>query len=112
MRAFSTVKKLFAGVATVALLATPLATANAEEMPGKGTTVKMARATWDTGWFQTEVYKQLLEELGYEIPRVTTLDNPPFYQSVGQGDMDLWVNGWFPVHNTYRPAFEPRATTV
>ena len=26
--------------------------------------VKMARATWDTGWFQAEIYKQLMEALG------------------------------------------------
>jgi glycine betaine/proline transport system substrate-binding protein len=78
----------------------------AEEKPGAGVTVKLARATWDTGWFPAEVYKQMLEELGYEIRRVSTLDNPAFYQSVGQGDMDLWVNGWFPLHNTYEEAFQ------
>jgi glycine betaine/proline transport system substrate-binding protein len=86
--------------------------AGAAEMPGEGTTVKMARATWDTGWFQAEIYKQLLEKLGYDVSRVTTLDNPPFYQSVGQGDMDLWVNGWFPLHNSYKDGFEPGAEVI
>lgn len=73
----------------------------AEDMPGEGTTLKMGRATWDTGWFQTEVYSQLFEKLGYEVTGPVTLDNPAFYQSVGQGDVDLWVNGWFPLHEPF-----------
>lgn len=84
----------------------------AAEQPGEGKSVRMARATWDTGWFQAEVYKSLLEELGYEVERLVTLDNPPFYQAVGQGDLDLWVNGWFPIHNTYREHFEPGAKII
>lgn len=84
----------------------------AQEQPGDGTTVRMARATWDTGWFHAEIYKQLLEELGYSVEGPTTLDNPPFYQSVAQGDMDLWVNGWFPLHNTYEPIFAGSAEIV
>ena len=34
-------------------------------MPGEGVSVNMARANWNTGYFQAEVYKALLEELGY-----------------------------------------------
>ncbi len=60
-------KQLLTGAAIVGLaLATPLA-ASAQEMPGKGTTIKMARPSWDTGWFDTEIYRQLLETLGYEM---------------------------------------------
>jgi len=113
MNFFSKSKAIATGAAVAALLAAPLGVqAASHEMPGEGVTVNMARATWDTGWFPAEVYKQLLEKLGYEIPRVTTLDNPPFYQSVGQGDMDLWVNGWFPLHNTYEDAFQPGAKKI
>jgi glycine betaine/proline transport system substrate-binding protein len=72
----------------------------------------MARATWDTGWFHAEIYKQALEELGYSVSDVTTLDNPPFYTSVAQGDIDLWVNGWFPLHNTYESTFANGAEKV
>lgn len=92
------------------ILAGPVA--SAEEMPGDGVTVNMARPTWDTGWWQAEVYRQVLQELGYEVPRITTLDNPPFYQAVSQGDMDLWTGGWFPIHNTYIPIFEGKAEIV
>ena len=90
--------------ATTALCAGVLAApgaAMADDMPGEGVTITMAQATWDTGWFPAEVYKQLLEELGYTVDGPTTLDNPPFYESASFGDLDLWVNGWFPLHNTY-----------
>lgn len=83
-----------------------------DHRPGEGRTIDMARASWDTGWFQAEIYKQAFEELGYTVSGPSTLDNPPFYQSVAQGDVDLWVNGWFPLHNTYRDAFEPNATAI
>lgn len=86
--------------------------ARADDLPGAGKEVKMARPTWDTGWFQTEIYRAGLEALGYEVPAVTTLDNPPFYQAVGQGDIDLWVDGWFPLHDTYKPSFEQGAEEV
>jgi glycine betaine/proline transport system substrate-binding protein len=98
-------------LAAAAVVALPLG-AQAQDMPGEGVTVKMARATWDTGWWQAEVYGQLLEELGYEIGQVTTLDNPPFYQSVAYGDVHLWVNGWFPLHNTYEDTFANGAEKI
>jgi len=85
--------------------------AKAQE-PGEGKSISMARATWDTGWFQAEIYKQMFEKLGYDVSQVKTLDNPPFYQAVGQGDIDLWVNGWFPLHNTYEDAFSDGAQKI
>ncbi len=70
-------------------------------MPGEGTDVVLGRATWDTGWFQTAIYEQLLEELGYNVEEIQTLDNPAFYLSAARGDIDAWPNGWFPLHNTF-----------
>jgi glycine betaine/proline transport system substrate-binding protein len=100
---------LAASALCAGVLAAPLA---AQDMPGEGVTVNMARATWDTGWWHAEIYRQLLQELGYEVGEPTTLDNPPFYQAVAQGDMDLWVNGWFPLHNTYEETFSQGAELV
>lgn len=62
--------------------------------------VRMARATWDTGWFQAEVYRQLIEALGYSVDSVTTMENEDFYRKAAAGDVDLWVNGWFPLHDS------------
>jgi glycine betaine/proline transport system substrate-binding protein len=86
--------------------------AMAQATPGEGTSIQMAQPTWDTGWFHTEIYVQLLEELGYEMEETMTLDNPIFYQSVAFGDVTMWVDGWFPLHNTYRDSFKGSAEIV
>lgn len=71
--------------------------------------ITMARATWDTGWFQAALYAQLLEELGYDVsdPADLTRDANTFYPALAQEQVDLWVNGWFPLHDIYleRPLF-------
>jgi ABC-type proline/glycine betaine transport system substrate-binding protein len=69
--------------------------------PVAGETISMARATWDTGWFQTEVFRLLLESLGYAVGYPETMDNLQFYLAAARGDVDLWVNGWFPSHNVF-----------
>lgn len=61
----------------------------------------MGQATWDTGWFQAQVYRLLLQELGYSVEAPYTLENPAFYVIAAQGDIDFWVNGWFPLHDYY-----------
>lgn len=73
------------------------------EEPGAGTEVTMARANWDTGFFQAEIYYQLLQELGYEVehPSNNEVGAEIFYQSVDQGDVDFWANGWFPLHENF-----------
>ncbi|MEE8599449.1 glycine betaine/L-proline ABC transporter substrate-binding protein ProX [Euzebya tangerina] len=76
---------------------------------GGGASITMARATWDTGWMQAEIYRQLLEELDYEVsdPADLTRDAATFYPALAQGQVDLWANGWFPLHDIYlsRPLF-------
>ena len=84
----------------------------AAEQPGAGETVRPARATWDTGWFHVEIYNKALEELGYQVERTKTLDNTVFYQAVAQGDVDFWVNGWFPQHMEYEDDFGSGAEIV
>ena len=93
----------------LALSASPLL---AQSLPGEGKTVKMGQPTWDTEWFQAQVYKKAMETLGYTVEGPTALDNPPFYQAVGQGDMDFWASGWFPLHNTYLEEIKGKASTV
>ena len=63
--------------------------------------VRMARPTWDTGWFQAEVYGLLLERLGYRVEGPVTMVNAEFYAAVAEGEVDLWASGWFPLHDSY-----------
>ena len=82
-------------------LALPVFAAN--DMPGKDITVKPARATWNTGYFQEALVRAGLTELGYDVEQPKELQNPLFYQSVMLGDVDYWTNGWFPNHVSQMP---------
>lgn len=105
--------KFLLGVGTaltaIALSAAPVW---AQSLPGEGTTVSMAQPTWDTEWFQAQIYKKAMEALGYEVEGPIALDNPPFYQAVAQGDVDFWASGWFPLHNTYLDELDGKASAV
>ena len=92
-------------VAALAALAA-CSSSSSNGLPGEGTTVQPARATWNTGYFQEAVYSAGLEDLGYTVKDAQELDNPIFYQSVAQGDVDYWANGWFPLHNQYKDTFQ------
>lgn len=85
----------------IAMLALPLGRAAAQEPSEDVPRVRLARATWDTGWFQAEVYRLLLERLGYRVDGPVTMDNAPFYEAVAAGEVDLWANGWFPAHEVF-----------
>ena len=63
--------------------------------------VRMAKADWDTGYFQAEVYKQALEKMGYKVTEPKAMKPSVFYLAAAAGDMDLWVNGWFSTHDNY-----------
>jgi len=64
--------------------------------------IRMARATWDTGYFQAAIFESLLTELGYDVEVVGDLGADVFYQAVAEGeDVDLWANGWLPLHETF-----------
>ena len=85
----------------LAMLALPLGGAAAQDGSGDAPRVRLARATWDTGWFQAEVYRLLLERLGYRVDGPVTMDNAEFYEAVAAGEVDLWANGWFPAHDVF-----------
>jgi glycine betaine/proline transport system substrate-binding protein len=74
--------------------ATAISNANAAE-------IKMAKANWDTGYFQAEIYKQALEKMGHTVTDPKALKPSVFYVAATAGDLDLWVNGWFSTHDAY-----------
>ncbi len=81
--------------------------------PGKGVTVKPARATWNTGYFQEALVRRGLTELGYDVKFPKELANPLFYKSLTLGDLDYWTNGWFPNHTSQLPKdFDEKAEVI
>ena len=92
---------MIAGAISLVLAVSPASAVNMK--PGKGVTVRPARATWNTGFFQEALVRRGLEELGYTVKKPKDLQNPIFYKSVALGDVDYWTNGWFPNHNSQLP---------
>ena len=88
--------------------------AGANDTPGEGVSVTMARADWSTGYFQAAIYRQLMEELGYEVSDPADLELGPAlaYLSMAQGEFDFWVNGWYPSHSSWLAAEMPDGSTV
>ena len=72
-------------------------------LPGEGVDVVAGRAVWRTGHFQAELYKQLLEELGFNVSDPGKLQLPPdlAYEALALGEVDYWPNSWYPAHSAY-----------
>ncbi len=97
-------KKLLIGAVLSTLVFTGATVSfGAKSMPGKGVTLKPARATWNTGFFHEALVRKGLEELGYKVKKPKDLANPIAYKSIALGDVDYWTNGWFPNHDSQLP---------
>jgi len=97
-------KKIVLAISITAITFIGVASLQADESkPGAGVTVKPARATWNTGFFQEVLVNKGLTELGYDVKKPKDLQNPIFYKSVSLGDVDYWTNGWFPNHDGQLP---------
>ena len=75
----------------------------ADEMsmtPGEGVSVLAGRANWSSGYFQAELYKLMLEELGYDVSDPAAIELGPSngYTAMALGEMDYWPNSWYPGH--------------
>lgn len=72
----------------------------ATDTPGEGVDVTMGRASWSTGYFQNEVVRQLLGELGFQVsdPAEQELPVGELIDGIASGDIDVTPNGWFPSH--------------
>ena len=74
----------------------------------------MARADWSTGYFQASLYRQLLQRLGYDVsdPADKELGPALAYLAMARGDIDFWVNSWYPGHNSWLEAELPDGSRV
>jgi glycine betaine/proline transport system substrate-binding protein len=72
-----------------------------EQAATEGMPIKPARATWSSGYFQAAIYTELLRELGSRVLDESAEELSPdlFYPAVALGEVDYWVNGWFPDAN-------------
>ena len=62
----------------------------------KGKTILLARADWDTSWFEAEIFRQLLQKLGYQVADAKTMNDTEFFEAVSHNEVNFCPSGWFP----------------
>jgi glycine betaine/proline transport system substrate-binding protein len=68
---------------------------------GQGKKVSLGYVPWDEGVASTFLWKEILEQRGYEV-EAKQFDAGPLYTSLAQGDIDLVTNSWLPTtHEQY-----------
>jgi glycine betaine/proline transport system substrate-binding protein len=82
--------------------------------PGEGVSVTMARADWQSGYIQADIYRQLVSELGYDVSDPADIEIGPSnaYTAMAAGDFDFWTNSWYPGHLTWHENELPDGTLV
>jgi len=97
-------RTLFVALVVLAAGSLLMTTSNAQmDNPGEGMTLEAGVASWTSALPVSALYKALLEELGYTVNVNELASNPIAYQSISQGDLAYWPNGWFPLHNAQLP---------
>src|SRR5690606_20685227 len=70
----------------------------------EGVTVRMGKASWTSAEAVAVVYDERREALGYTVDGPTLVSsNPIACVAVTERDIDVWPNGWFPLHNSQVP---------
>ncbi|WP_432101352.1 ABC transporter permease/substrate binding protein [Streptomyces sp. WAC 04229] len=62
---------------------------------GQGKKVSLGYVPWDEGVASTFLWKEILEQRGYEV-EAKQFDAGPLYTSLAQGDIDIVTNSWLP----------------
>ncbi|MCY4518639.1 MAG: hypothetical protein OXB99_15530 [Acidimicrobiaceae bacterium] len=69
--------------------------------PGAGVEVTAGTQTGQWGRFRAEIYRQLLGELGYEVPVLWEAGPNVAYLWMAAGDLDYWTDGRLPSHEVW-----------
>ncbi|SIN71433.1 glycine betaine/L-proline ABC transporter substrate-binding protein ProX [Halodesulfovibrio marinisediminis] len=80
--------------------------------PGKGITIRPARATWTTGYFHAVIIEKGLRELGYTVEKTKELPVALFFKSLTLGDVDYWPNGWFPLYENHLNKYKDSISAI
>jgi glycine betaine/proline transport system substrate-binding protein len=82
--------------------------------PGAGVQVVPARATWESGFFESEVVARLLRDLGYTVtpPGEHEVGPTVLYPLLATETVDYWASGWFPLHAPLLETVLPRQGIV
>lgn len=93
----------------ILLLVIPLFEAEAKDIHPK---LSVPYPNWDTGWFQVEIQRQLLQELGYDLSSEQQFKTSEAIKLLSEGKIDIWPSGWFPADNVYVDPFKDTLSIV
>ena len=84
----------------------------AQDMPGKGRTVRYAQSdSLGANYVTAQILIRALKELGYDV-KVTTINTTLFFQAAAQGDLDIATDVNFPQREPGFRAVEQQAMIV
>lgn len=73
----------------------------AQDLPGKGQTVRPIKAPPDNTWFQHLIVQAGLERLGYTVEEHKLLEFSVLHLAIANGEGDYTANHWQPLHNGF-----------
>ncbi len=93
-----------AAVAALAMLAGACGGQGVETGPDEedeAQSITIGLIQWEEGIAVTNMWKNILEEKGYDVT-IEDVDVAPLFQGVSQGDIDLFMDAWLPdTHGEY-----------
>lgn len=101
-------KILFTGVLALSLAACSSETAETEQgtaSEGSQETITFGVTPWTSTVPPTTVARLILEDMGYEVVE-TNADAASVYMGLSRGDLDVFMDAWVPMHQTYLDQFE------
>lgn len=54
--------------------------------------IKIIRPSWDSAWFNAEVFRALIHELGYQVSEPETMETSVIYEALADGTKDLFFH--------------------
>ena len=75
--------------------------AYAQDLPGKGVTVKPLKSSLAEETFQTVLVMKALEKLGYKVEPIQEVEYPTAHVAISNGDATFLASHWNPLHADY-----------
>jgi glycine betaine/proline transport system substrate-binding protein len=80
---------------------TETSTSTPNDGEGAKKKIRIGWIPWDEDIVLSHLWKQVLEDKGYEVELVQ-LDAGPLFAGLAKGDIDVFLDGWLPItHQTY-----------
>lgn len=85
----------------LAIWSSPSSASDTATMPGKGVKVQPLKGTVDEEIFQTQLVSRALEQLGYDVQPLKSLENGPQHVAIARGDATFTATHWMPLHRGF-----------